>query len=101
MSTPESFSNRGVALLTQWAQITEQLIDYAAVFEARGGAGAFEAAKFVAPEGQELTPEQVAANAALDAQAAAALDVVTHHNELMQWYDAGRKVRVAIRRTDY
>lgn len=46
MSTLESFTNRGLQLLTQWAQITEQLMDYAAVFEARGGAGAFEAAKY-------------------------------------------------------
>lgn len=101
MSAPETFASEGLQILTLWAQLTDQLITYAAAFEARGGSNQFSNAKIVPPEGEELTADQVAANARLDQQAAAALDVVTHHNELMTWYDAGRRVRVSVRRTDY
>jgi hypothetical protein len=101
MSAPEAFADTGLALLTQWAQVTDQLITFAAAYEARGGANQFNNAKAVAAEGEELTPEQISSNVKLDESSAAALDVVTHHNELIAWYDAGRRVRVAIRRTDY
>lgn len=101
MSTPEAFSNQGLQILTQWAQLTEQLATYAGVFEARGGANQFTNAKIVAGEGETLTARQVAANAELDEESAAALDVVTHFNQLRDWYDAGRQARVALRRTDF
>lgn len=101
MSTPHEFATRGVTLLTQWAQITEQLMTYAPVYEARGGGNIFEDAKIEPEEGQQLTPEDVAYNESLDEAAAAALDVVVHHNELVEWYNATRRQRVNIRRVDY
>lgn len=97
MSTPEAFSNQGLNLLTQWQQNYEQMVAFASVFEARGGMGQFNNAKVTPP----VTPEDEATNAALDAAAFAALDVVTHFNELKEWYNAGRQARVAIRRLDY
>lgn len=100
-TTPEEFANHGLNLLTQWQQNYEQLVAFASVFEARGGMNQFNNAKAVAAQGEELTPEQVAGNARLDAESFAALDVVTHFNELKVWYDAGRQARVAIRRLDY
>lgn len=100
-TTPGQFANLGLDLLTGWQQNYERLVAYASVFEARGGMGQFTNAKAVAAPGEELTPQQVAGNAELDALGAAALDVVTHFNLLREWYDAGKQARVAIRRTDY
>lgn len=91
----------GLDLITQWAQNYERLVAYASVFEARGGMNQFANAKAVAPQGGVLTPAQIAGNALLDEEGAAALDVITHFNQLRDWYDAGRQARVAIRRTDY
>lgn len=101
MSTPAQFANLGGDLITQWAKNMEDLISFASVYEARGGANQFNDAKHVAAQGEELTPGQVAANAELDRLAALALDVVVHHNELVEWYTAPRRVRVAQRRADY
>ena len=100
MTTPQQFANIGLDTFTQWVQDTERLITFAATYEARLGATQFENAKHQAPPGGELTAEQLAENAELDHLAAAALAVVTHHNELMQWYDAGKRQRAGIWRTD-
>lgn len=100
-STPEQFATMGLDILTEWAQVTERMVTFAAIFEARGGLHQFENAKFVAEGDAELTDEQVAYNARLDELGAAALDIVMHHNELLEWYTPTRRVRVAVRRTDY
>lgn len=97
-TTPAQFANIGLDLITKWQQTTEDMIAFASVYEARGGANQFINAKHA---GEALTPEQIAENAELDRLAAAALDVVMHHNELVEWLTAPRKVRIAIRRTDY
>lgn len=97
MSTPEQFTQQGRNLITEWQQVTEKLIQFSAVFEARGGLTQFEAAKYPTPS----TPEEQAYNDALDAAGSDALNVVTHHNELIAWYDAARKVRVNLLRIDY
>lgn len=100
-TTPEQFASIGLDIITQWQQDTERLMQFASVYEARGGANQFNNAKRVAPEGGTLSEEDEAYNAELDRLASKALEVVTHHNELMSWLDAGRKVRIALLRTDY
>lgn len=99
MTSPEEFSNHGLDILTQWAQITEQMKAFAAVFEARGGTLGIQAAKY--PDNGTLTQEQIDFNAAVDAYAAKALEVVTFWNALNTWYDASQQQRVNINRTDY
>lgn len=100
MSTPEAFANRGLTILTQWAQLTEQLMDYAAIFEARGGAAGLQASKYV-DSGSGLTPEQQAYNDNVDTWANQALNVVTFRNALAGFYDATQQQLVNINRTDY
>lgn len=97
MSTPQQFAQQGLNIVTEWEQATERLIQFAAVFEARGGMNQFENAKI----DPVVTPEDQAYNDSLDELGQQALNIVTHHNELMQWYDAGRRVRVNILRIDY
>ena len=102
MTTPGQFAGIGLDIITEWQQITERLMQFAAVYEARQGTIFFNNAKHaVIPPAIELTPQQVADNAELDRLAAQALEIVTHHNELITWYDAGRRVRVALLRSDY
>lgn len=99
--SPEQFANRGGDLITAWAQNMEALIVYASVYEARGGEAQFSNAKHVAGEGEQLTEQQEAENAELDRLWHLALEVVTHHNDLVEWYTEPRQVRVAQNRADY
>lgn len=101
MKSPEESSYQGASILTEWELVTQRLTDYAESFEAKQGMNWYEKYKIVPEKDQVLTKEEVEYNQKVDLWARQALEVVTHINELNAWYDAARRVRVSLIRTDY
>lgn len=99
LQTLKEFSIHGQNILTQWALNTEELAKFAAIFDARGGMGAFEDAQY--PDDGNLTEEQIAYNEALSDLGTKALNVVTLYNSLKVWYDATQQQLININRNDF